>query len=81
MMQFYELIQEQADSPWAQSAKSGYETYFGVTQERLRTQGIKAEAEAEVGIAAEQARTMKALATAGVVIALAGLLIAVGRRG
>ena len=76
----YELVQEQADSPWAQQAKSGYETYFGVTQERLRAQAAQAEADAALGVAAEEAGTMRALATAGVVIALAGLLIAAAKR-
>ena len=80
LMGLYDLVQEQADSPWAQTAKSGYETYFGVTQERLRTEGIRAEAEAELGIAAQEAQTMRLIAGAGLAIALAGLLFTIAKR-
>ena len=69
-----------AESPWAQAAQRGYETYFGVTQQDAETAQAEATAQAAIVVAENQARSMRFLAGAGVAVALAALLVSVMRK-
>ena len=79
-MTFLNLIEGAADNPFLAQAQRGYETYFGVTQEELRTQAAQAEAGADLMVAAEEAKTMRLLAGAGIVVAVAALLVTVAKK-
>lgn len=79
-MKLLELLDNVSDSPFYQDAQRGYETYFGLPQAEAQRDAAQAQAGAMVEVAAQEAKTMRVLAGAGVAVAVAALLVTVLRK-
>jgi hypothetical protein len=79
-MKLVSVLDQIQDSPFYADAQRGYETYFGVTQEEAKRDAAEATAAWAIAVAAEEAKTKRILAGAGVAVALAALIVSVVKR-
>jgi hypothetical protein len=79
-MKLLSVLDQIQESPFYEDAQRGYETYFGVTQEEAKRDAAEATAAGAIAVAAEEAKTMRILAGAGVAVALAALIVSVVKR-
>jgi hypothetical protein len=79
-MKLLEVFDNVSESPFYQDAQRGYETYFGLPQAEAQRDAAQAQAGAMVEVAAQEGKTMRVLAGAGVAVAVAALLVTVLRK-